>query len=274
MPDAGLAADLNSEGYAVRPFLDSKEIAALEELFAQHVNVDKLNPRFDTLTEVPLDVRNAIGDGIHRICRRGMDGLFSNYKVAVAMFYGKKSGPETELGLHLDPSMTVDPFHHYGIWIPLIDADARGGELCLLPRSMRFTHRYQALSIPSPYEEVYDLVRPRMTCLAIKAGNAVIFHNNLLHFSRPNVSGRLRLGVVIKIIDANAPLIIAHGQDDLNGLRISLIKVSDDYYRTDAFKKSDKPEGSVIGTIDGHRVFSISEAKTLLSEAGLIGQRP
>lgn len=262
--DASVTAGLSSEGFAVLPFLDPGQMLALEELFATHVNIDRMNSRFDTLTEVTVETRNALSDGILSVCRKGIDRVFQNYKVMVGMFYGKKSDPETELGLHLDPSMTIDPFHHYGIWIPLIDADDLGGEFCLLPGSMHFSHRYQALSIPSPYGNVYGTVRPRMTCLKVKAGSAVIFHNNLLHYSKPNVSGRLRLGVVIKLIDANAPLVIAHGQDTPNGLVISLIGVAEGYYLTDAFRKSDRPDGLLVGTIMGHQVFTESEMLTLL----------
>jgi len=235
------------------------------------VDIDRMNPRFDTLTEVPLEARNALSDGIMSVCREGIDGIFGNYRVTVAMFYGKKSGRDTELGLHLDPSMTVDPFHHFGIWIPLIDADEKGGEFCLLPRSTDFAPRYQALSIPSPYSDVYDIVRPRMTCLNVKAGDAVVFHNNLLHYSRPNISGRLRLGVVIKFIDANAPLVIAYGRNDAHGLSIELIQVSEDYFRSEAFKKSDRPDGRKIDEVAGHRAMSGSEVLSLLAKMGVAG---
>jgi ectoine hydroxylase-related dioxygenase (phytanoyl-CoA dioxygenase family) len=255
--EAALGHSLATKGYGVVPLINGKEMEQLHRLFHAHVNEEAIGIKFDSLTEPTVAVRRALHDGIMRICGHRIAQLMDNYRVVICMYYVKKSDSDTELGLHLDPSMTIEPYEHLGIWVPLIDADGQGGEFCILPGSRHFTHPYHALSIPSPYGQVGEFAKGHMDDLSVKAGHAVVFHNNMLHYSRPNVSGRTRLALVIKMIAADAPLVTAFGSQKGDTSDIELIQVPDDYYLTDAFVKAGRPEGDVLKGVEvKHKVLS------------------
>lgn len=262
-----LADVLATDGYGVVSFLGGKEIEQLHELFHTHVKEEEIGIKFDSLTEPTVLVRKALHDGIMDICAPHISRLFDNYRVVISMYYVKKSDCGSELGLHLDPSMTIDPYDHFGIWVPLIDADSLGGEFCILPRSKSYTHPYHALTIPSPYSQIGDLTKAHMDTLSVKAGDAVVFYNNMPHYSRPNISGRTRLALVIKLITSNAPLITAFGQQRDNDTHIQLVQVPDDYYLSETFVKSGRPEGRVLNNIKvSHRLLSSHDLLSLVTD--------
>ncbi|MCF8256461.1 MAG: phytanoyl-CoA dioxygenase family protein [Flavobacteriales bacterium] len=267
MEDAALERSLATVGYGVVPFIGDVEMVQLHRLFHAHVHEQAIGIKFDSLTEPTVAVRRALHDGIMRICGHRIAQLMNNYRVVISMYYVKKSDSGSELGLHLDPSMTIEPNDHIGIWVPLIDADGSGGEFCILPSSRHYTHPYHALSIPSPYGQVGDLAKAHMDNLSVRAGHAVVFHNNMLHYSRPNVSGRTRLALVIKMIAVEAPLVTAFGRQTDDGIEIDLIHVPDDYYRTAAFIKSGRPEGQVIAGMNiCHRVLTEKDLMALIGD--------
>ena len=256
---------LNCEGFFATPFLSTSQINELTFLFHKHFVPEKLPDFFNTLTGSPnADVKRIIHFGILEICKPSIGKIFDNYFPVIAMFYAKKSGEKSELGLHNDPSMTMDGYNHLGVWMPLFNADESTGKMCFLSGTQNKIIPYHSVSIESQYKNILGVVKPIMKCIDVKMGEAVIFDNNLLHYTQKNLSGSIRIAAIIKLIDKNAPLVSAYCNSNSDFLE--LYEHNSDYYISNYFQEKSIPEKSIKLDVKIPKppVFSLTDLKQVI----------
>jgi len=237
---------LDAKGFFKTSFVDEKELKELENLFYSHFSEEKVPLFFDSLTGVNKAViRKKIHFDILQICKPQIERIIANFFPVIAMFYTKKSGDNSELGLHIDPSMTLDSFNHLGIWIPLSGADETTGKMCFLSGTQKMTQPYHALSIDNPFKMISKELKPFMECVEVKTGEAIVFDNNLLHYTQKNLTGKLRIAIIIKVIDANAPLVSPFYNKNLQVPAIEFYQHQPDYYLSDSFQQAAVPVDSI-----------------------------
>ncbi|MES2622252.1 MAG: phytanoyl-CoA dioxygenase family protein [Bacteroidota bacterium] len=237
---------LNSQGFFKTPFFGKEEIKELEKLFYSYFQEEDIAFFFDSLTgSRNADIRREIHHHILDICNPHLEKIIANFFPVIAMFYTKKSGNNSELGMHIDPSMTLADFHHLGIWIPLSGADEVTGKICFLSGTQKTIPPYHALSINNPFKIVSEELKPSMECVEVNPGEAVVFDNNLLHYTQRNLSGKLRIAIIVKIIDANAPLVSPFYNKNLKVPAIEFYQHQPDYYLSDSFQQLAIPANSI-----------------------------
>jgi ectoine hydroxylase-related dioxygenase (phytanoyl-CoA dioxygenase family) len=95
--------------------------------------------------------------------------------------------------VHQDMTLVDETeFTGINIWCPLIDLTKTNGVLYVLPGSHRLFPTYRGSSIPNIYENVYDVIENYMIPKFLKAGEAIIFDQSIIHYSPPNVSNEIR----------------------------------------------------------------------------------
>lgn len=236
---------LKTKGFFTTPLLEKEELAELEKLFYRYFKEDALPVFFDSLTGVTnATVRRELHNSILDICKPYLNKIISDFFPVIAMFYTKKSGEESELGLHIDPSMTLEKFNHWGVWIPLSGANETTGKMCFLSGTQNVALPYHALTIENPYRNISGKLKPLMECVEVAPGEAIFFDNNLLHYTQKNVSGKLRVSVIIKVIDNNAPVVSAFLNKNQGQPIIEFYQNEPDYYVSDYFQQKDYPHKS------------------------------
>src|SRR5947209_6647263 len=76
-------------------------------------------------------------------------------------------------------------------WGPLVDVDDESGNLALLPGSHRLGN-IETGGVPRFYEPYGEQLKPLCASFPLKAGEAVLFDNRVLHWSHPNAGSEAR----------------------------------------------------------------------------------
>jgi len=181
------------DGYIVLPFYDRDEISKLTNIYK------RLHPKdetgfFPSTFSSDRNYRIEADREIRRACERSVAAYFQDIKVICGSFIVKSPVPESAMCVHQDMTL-VDESKYTGIniWVPLIDLNDENGTLEVLPRSHRIFPTYRGSSIPEFFADCSDDIKPYMTKLYPKAGEAVIFDQSIIHYSKANRSDNIRI---------------------------------------------------------------------------------
>lgn len=202
--------DFNENGYVVLPFYDAGEVGELLRLF-ERLHPDGVEGFYTTTFMDDVGFRQEIDREIRRIGLRSIEKYFIDYKLYCGSFIVKAPGEKSELILHQDMSL-VDEKKYTGtnIWSPLVDLTQENGTIEVLPKSHRIFQTYRGASLPDIYDGLEDLVKSYMNPMYLKAGEALIFDQSIIHYSPPNLSDALRPTVNTFITHKDAAIQISY----------------------------------------------------------------
>ena len=107
--------------------------------------------------------------------------------------------PGSDVEMHYHPTF-VDESRYASlvIFCPLVDTHEENGCLYVTPGSHLIDANPRYLGIPFPYKELEPYIRDHFSHpLHLKAGQAVVFHSGLYHFSGPNQTDVERVAVAM-----------------------------------------------------------------------------
>lgn len=190
--DPEMHATFQREGFVVVDLLTPQELEKIQATFFRYH--PEPEPGFFTTTfNQDVGHRTAVHNDIREVVIRPIKELFEHFQIYFCSFISKAPGPKSELILHQDMSL-VDESRYNGIniWCPLVDLDEVNGAIQLLPGSHRIHPTYRGASLPDLYDNTKMEVRSLMQPLYLKAGQAVIFDQSIMHYSPPNLSDKVR----------------------------------------------------------------------------------
>jgi hypothetical protein len=122
----------------------------------------------------------------------------------------KDTGENSYVAMHTDDCSCDEtqfiPFH---VWIPLVDTTKENGCICVVKGSHLATNTIRGMQIPQHhYQYQKQLFDHYLTPLENKAGEALVYHPGLLHYSYPNLSDQMRSAVVAAFIPVSAQAIV------------------------------------------------------------------
>lgn len=180
-------------GFVILPFYTPEEIKELNELY------HKLHPKdelgfFPSTFSKDKNYRAVADEAIRRIGSRSINQYCKNIKVVCGAFIVKNIGVDSGMCVHQDMSLVDESrFTGINIWVPLVDLTIENGALFVLRGSHRMTPTYRGSSIPECFSPVMDEVLDFLEPVTVKAGEAVIFDQSIIHFSPPNYSDNIRI---------------------------------------------------------------------------------
>ncbi len=197
------------EGFIVVDLLTPEELERIREIY-QSYHPEPEPGFFTTTFNQDVAHRTQVNNDILSVVSRPIAELFENYKVNFCSFITKAPGPKSELILHQDMSL-VDESRYNGIniWCPLVDLTPENGAIQLLPRSHRLFPTYRGSSLSDIYDGVENEVKSLMDSLYLKAGQAVIFDQSIMHYSPPNLSDAVRPVINTFVTHQDAEIIIS-----------------------------------------------------------------
>lgn len=180
-------------GFVILPFYDEAEIAELTALY------HALHPKdeagfFPSTFSKDKNYRHEADSKIRQIASRSIDAYCQDIKVVCGSFIVKSPGPDSGMCVHQDMSL-VDESKYTGINIrvPLVDLTIQNGAIFVLPKSHRIMPTYRGSSIPEFFAPVMDDIIDYLQPVVVKAGQAVIFDQSIIHYSPPNFSDNIRI---------------------------------------------------------------------------------
>lgn len=201
---------LNENGFVIVNFLNSEEVnELLSDFKANHKQ--GVNGFYTSTFSKDKDYRKKVDALIQQKMQRGLNEYFTDYKVHCGSYIVKGADEKSQLKIHQDMTL-VDESVYTGIniWIPLIDLTIENGAIEILPKSHRLFKTYRGASLPDIYDgiesEVHKLMRPQY----LKAGQAIIFDQSIIHYSPANKSKEVRPVINTFITHKNAGIQICY----------------------------------------------------------------
>lgn len=220
--------DFEKNGFVVAPFYTPEEVNNLNKIYYE------LHPQnekgfFPSTFSKDKNYRTVADAEIRRIGQRAINQYLQDIKVMCGSFIVKSPGPESAMCVHQDMTL-VDESKYTGIniWVPLIDLAENNGAIEVLPGSHRLYPTYRSSTIPGIYEEVSEEIKPLLQTLYLKAGEAVFFDQSIIHFSKANLSDKIRIVTNTYFTHKDATFRIAYWQKDF-GQKVELFEENDSF---------------------------------------------
>jgi len=188
---------LREEGFVVVPLLETSQLAALRQLYAETHPVAPVG--FYSSTHVADQAfRNTISERAIAIVAPSLDRLLDRMRLLGAALINKAPGANGILQPHQDWNIVDETaYRSFNIWIPLQDTHAANGAFQYLPQSHNRLPTYRSINLPNICQDVQALVWAHMTVLHMNAGEALLYDHRLIHGSHLNQTQSPRTALVI-----------------------------------------------------------------------------
>jgi len=215
--DAATQAEFERNGFVVRRMLNDEEVARARAQLAEvssgrsfdrnDCEDSYYNSMFEREPEFQGRFREAMADIFHP----KLDAMLADTRYfETSLLY--KPPQSRALNVHQHVPLTERPFEpSVFCWCALDDCDEESGTLLVVPGShliLRFLRTLQTDEFFLEYRD--ELTRRHAVAIPVKAGEAILFENSLLHGSTPNSSGRPRPIVLTIVMHEGATHMLYH----------------------------------------------------------------
>lgn len=208
--DDAMQARFDREGFLVVPFIDADEVAYLNEVF------DRLHP------DLPQDggfvsgsysqdkaYKQQASAEVVKVFSKHYERLFVDYQPFGAAFLFKMPNQHSELAIHQDWTI-VDEETSVALncWVPLTDITPENGALHVLPGS-QYGPVLKTVRCPTMgffFSGNDDVAIAASEGMFVKAGEAVILNQSVVHYSPPNKSDKIRKAITAGVKSAGQPM--------------------------------------------------------------------
>jgi hypothetical protein len=198
---------LFERGYCILPFLTPAEVKELTSLFHANHSQENIQGLYVSSHAKSWEELNRISEQIGSTVSPHIDKHFQNIKKIGGTFIVKPTDENNRLEPHQDWRIVdEDQYRSFTIWIALQDTNDYNGCMYVLPTSQNWIRGFRHITIPSVYGKVYELSWKYMTPVHLKAGEAIVFDQALVHASKANQSSSLRIAATNTIISKNASM--------------------------------------------------------------------
>lgn len=163
-----------------------------------------------SLTQGDAELAVRIFDEVSPLLRLAADRLLDEYALLRIAVFDKLSRGEG-IGPHQHATIVDESTcRSLTIWLPLTDTSIEMGTLHVVEGSHEFTHGYRPKNrVRDAFAGVSRRVLARYsTALPLRAGQAVLFDDRLIHWSPPNRSSRPRTALQLELIPEEAELVM------------------------------------------------------------------
>lgn len=259
--NAELENKLNETGYAVIDLLSTEEVAVFVNEYLLHFgNIERTPGRFTTLQDTTALLKKQMHNFIVRNIDAPLRKFFRDFTIPVSQFYIKKAHTSGDIDIHADSTLLLnhqlEP--HYGIWVALVNTDETNGTLTVIPHSHKIQEAFFASSVSSYHVEHTEWLRQFEVPVKLKAGQAVIFDNNLLHNSTANKTDSNRLSFTFRITHFASQYcsFFCLNRDEKSSIEVS--EETHNYYMDENWDGNSKQiTGKHIGTMQ-HSILRMS----------------
>ncbi len=245
--DSELQKQFDRDGYVIIDLLNSEQVKYfIDQYFSLEStrggNRKEYDIQFDsdkdkeityefTFIDSNIDYKKTVFRKVVEIFKPLIDKYLVDYQPIIANFIHKTSY-KGEVPMHQNWAF-VDEWKYTSIsvWCPLVDSFKENGALQIVPGSHKRFAPVRGPLIPWELEHLKkELVENHMVPMEIKAGQAVILDDSVVHYSAPNMTDGLRLAIQLIMIPPNTPTIHYHMTDENGDKVIKVFEVDQEFY--------------------------------------------
>jgi len=259
MKDPQLEAKFQRDGYVEIPFITPEEVAALKQKFydtlpnsggqitAGETGVEGAGfITYDfTFIDKNIEYKKEVFKIITDYFKPHVEKWLADYKPVIANYIRKKTDTG-EVPLHQNWAFADErKVCTVSIWCPLVDSFEENGTLQVVPGSHKRFGEVRGPMIPWELEGIKDeIIKNHLVPLNLKAGNAVVLDDSIVHYSAINKTNDLRLAIQLILIPAEVPSIHYHMNPAKSMEEVNMLEVDRDFYMQ--FNPWKQPEGAKV----------------------------
>jgi hypothetical protein len=254
--DEQMQESFEREGFIVVDFYNSQQIEEVKKLYRTlHLKDEK--GFFSSILSQDIKYRETVDIELKKNGQPLLGELLTDYQIVNGFFIVKSPGEDSYLYVHQDMTVVDESeFTAISVWVPTVDITDQNGVMYLLPNSHRFFPTYRGPTILGLYESIKEEIKDYMIPIYLKAGQAIIFDQSIIHFSAPNTSNEVRIVSNFYLTQKDAKFLICyHDKNDakFNG-KVELFEQESSFMTNyTQFKKNvfDRPQmGKSLGLKD------------------------
>lgn len=203
--DSKLQQQLEDEGVVKVPFLNSKQVEDIQHFIKKKTTVLQLAEEQGFMSGVAINDKKEkfkIDEKVRELLDPICSTYLNDYEALVYTVLAKAPTEHSQLDIHQDWSL-VDEEKHYSLslWIPLIDTNIENGTVHVVRGSHKEFNNIRGGSIPSIFHgQLSENLMSRMEPIEVKAGEALLFNQRLVHYSPINQTSTTRISLISSII--------------------------------------------------------------------------
>lgn len=245
--DEAIEVQFQKNGFVEVPFLTSEEVEMLKNYYFESLNESggRLGPEDEkhlsesaitydfTFIDKNSDYKRSVFDMITSAFMQRVDGYLSEYKPIIANFI-RKLEDGGEVPLHQNWAFADEhKCATVSIWCPLVDSNQANGTLEVVPGSHKRFGEVRGPMIKSELVAIQnEIIEKFMKPIEMKAGNAVILDDSIVHYSSPNQTDGLRLAIQLILIPKEENSIHYHMDLSKDRTLVEVLEVDKEFYMT------------------------------------------
>lgn len=208
--DDAMQEAFERDGFVVVDFYTPEEIEEVKSLY------HRLHPKdeegfFPSTFSKDKNYRETTDSELRRIGNRRFNELLQDFQVINGSFIVKSPGEDSYLHTHQDMTLVDESeFTGVNIWTTTVDLNDENGVLYALPGSHRFYPTYRGHTLRGFYDGIQEEIKDYMTPYYLKAGQAMIFDQSIIHFSPPNLGNEVRIVSNVYFTHKDARFVICY----------------------------------------------------------------
>lgn len=151
------------------------------------------------------DYRTQVSAQISALVMPALELHLSNFDILFSNFLVKLPRTDNHIGIHQDWNFVNEAeTASINFWIPLQDVDDSNGNLYMVENSHEHFKQLRGTPYLNYFRGYEQALEKKAVPLYPKRGELFLYHGRAIHFSRPNLSDKLRLAVGGVIIPQGA----------------------------------------------------------------------
>jgi hypothetical protein len=235
MFDEQKQAELHARGYTIVELVSGGDAAALLDAVAAQPPLGEFHPAtagkafqfHSSFLDDDLVYRKRIHEMIKARFQPELDAILRDYEILIAGLFLKQPGSGA-VHLHFDWTM-IDDLDRVGInvWCPLVDVDETNGALRLVEGSHQLV-RHIGAPHARPYFKGYEAeLMDASLSVPLRAGQALIYDNTILHWSPVNRSAAPRPVIAMNCLPRTARPVFYRLDAEAGGKRFEVYDMAD-----------------------------------------------
>lgn len=198
--------EFDENGFVKIKLFTSSEIEDLNKLRDTYFPGDP-NAFFSSSYLNELEQKKEVSNAISNKISNAIERELTNHRLIGGAFLIKGTGPKSEMPMHQDWTIVDEQqFYAANMWIPLTETNQENGTLELLKGSHLWNEAIRAPTLPMAFEGHQELIKPHLTSVEMELGEVILLNQATIHYSKPNLSGKVRPAITAGIISKDATL--------------------------------------------------------------------
>lgn len=222
------------KGYEVIPFLNDEEVKMMYDFYLKENKImDSYDPTYAqfSVLNAELENRRKIFDKITGLFLPKLKNVLADYKPIIANFVCKEPG-KGWVPVHQNWAVVdEDKYASVSVWCPLQDVNLENGTLAFVDGSHKHFRGPRGSYANRNFKDVDDLiVNNYLTYVPLKAGNAIVLDDSVIHYSAINNSDKIRLAIQLIMIPSEAQGYHYSFREEDGKMMGDLYAVDENYY--------------------------------------------